>query len=438
MGDAVDFGLLAGPLENEYVGEWKASGRPVIGFFCAHAPEELLWAAGALPVRMRGTGSEDTSHADQYLGSFNCSFVRHTLSRVVKGDLAFLDGLLVTNSCDHIRRLFEVFTAKELAPFCHYLDVPHLNSEEAFVRLTGQLRRLQGELERHLDVKITQEALADAIQLYNRTRTLLARASALRSEDPPRAQGSEALTLAVAAASVPRDRFNELLEVHLEQLEAREPGPAISGPRLLVIGGTLDEPGYLEVIESLGASVVADQLCWGSKSFTNLADEEIDPIDSIARRMLDHMPCPRMVDQYPRRLADLLEAVKQHEIDGVICERLKFCDLWGGEIEMLRRSLKQDAQAGSRDAAARTRARLPGLERAGAAAHSRAGVPGDARLSGQSCSTRTVPSWKSTARILPWSSRSSPNRVARRSVRPSISSSATSSSSSSLLSSRSR
>jgi benzoyl-CoA reductase/2-hydroxyglutaryl-CoA dehydratase subunit BcrC/BadD/HgdB len=343
MGEAVDFRLLAGPIENEYVKEWKASGRPVVGFFCAHTPEELLWAAGILPVRLRGTGSEDTSYGDQYLGSFNCSFVRHTLSRVMKGELAFLDGLLVTNSCDHIRRLFDVFTAKEVAPFNHYLDVPHLNSEESFARLTAQLRSLQAKLESFFGVTISREALSDAIRLYNRTRVLLGRASALRCEDPPRATGSEALALSVASASVPKDRFNQLVERHLAELERRAPAPASTGPRLLVIGGTLDEPGYLELIESMGASIVADQLCWGSKSFADLANEEIDPIDAIARRILEHMPCPRMLDQYPKRLANLLESVKRHRVDGIICERLRFCDLWGGEIEMLRRSLKQEA-----------------------------------------------------------------------------------------------
>ena len=98
-----------------------------------------------------------------------------------------------------------------------------------------------------------------------------------------------------------------------------------------------------KLIESMGACIVADQLCWGSKSFADLADEEIDPIDAIARRMLEHMPCPRMLDQYPKRLANLLEAVKQYRVDGIICQRLRFCDLWGGETEMLQRSLKEEA-----------------------------------------------------------------------------------------------
>lgn len=343
MEEAVDFKRLAGSLENEYVEEWKASGHPVVGFFCAHAPEELLWAAGILPVRLRGTGSENTSYADPYLGSFNCSFVRHTLSRIMKGDLAFLDGLLVTNSCDHIRRLFDIFTAKSVTPFNHYLDVPHLNSEESFARLTGQLRDLQAKLEGFFGVSISREALSDAIRLYNRTRLLLGRASALRGEDPPRSTGSEVLAFSVASATLPKDRFNQLLEQRLAEIERVDPPSTRPGPRLLVLGGTLDDPGYLEQIESMGASIVADQLCWGSKSFADLADEEIDPIDALARRILDHMPCPRMLDQYPQRLANLLQAVKQYQVDGIICERLKFCDLWGGEIEMLRRSLKQEA-----------------------------------------------------------------------------------------------
>ena len=46
----------------------------------------------------------------------------------------------------------------------------------------------------------------------------------------------------------------------------------------------------------------------------------------------------------PNRLANLLQAVKQYRVDGIICERLKFCDLWGGETEMLRRSLRQETQ----------------------------------------------------------------------------------------------
>jgi benzoyl-CoA reductase/2-hydroxyglutaryl-CoA dehydratase subunit BcrC/BadD/HgdB len=344
MEESIDFRRWPGTIDNDYTKEWKAAGGRVAGFFCAHAPEELLWAAGILPVRMRGTGSEDTSCADQYLGSVNCAFVRHALNRVMSGDLAFLDGLLLTNSCDHLRRLSDICIAKQLAPFCHYIDVPHVNNEASLARLTAQLRVLKEHVESFFAVAISEEQLAEALKLYNRTRLLLSRASRLLAEDAPRVTGSEVLAMAVAAASMPKDRFNALLERRLEQLEARNGTPQTRGPRLMIIGGTLDDPGFLEVIESLGATIVADQLCWGAKTFSNPADEGIDPIEAIARRMLNHLPCPRMLNEYPNRLASLAEAVHQYRVDGIICERLKFCDLWGGEAEMLRRSARQELQ----------------------------------------------------------------------------------------------
>jgi benzoyl-CoA reductase/2-hydroxyglutaryl-CoA dehydratase subunit BcrC/BadD/HgdB len=110
----------------------------------------------------------------------------------------------------------------------------------------------------------------------------------------------------------------------------------------MIIGGMLDDPGYLEVIESLGATIVADQLCCGSKTFSNEADEGIDPIEAIAKRMLEHIPCPRMLADYDQRLSGLVDVVQRHRVDGIICERLKFCDLWGGELLMLRDSLRKD------------------------------------------------------------------------------------------------
>jgi len=342
MEAGLDFRRWAGPMENAFITEWKMGGGRVAGFFCAHAPEELLWAAEILPVRMRGTGSADTAVADQYLGAVNCDFVRHTLNRLAGGALPFLDALLLTNSCDHLRRFADLCLAKQLAPFCHYVDVPHINTEASQARLAAQLRVLQERLQSFFGIRITDKKLAEAIRLYNRTRRLLNRAAALRAEDPPRLTGSELLAMTVAAASMPKDRFNALLERRLAQAESENGMAATSGPRLMIIGGVLDDPAYLEVIESLGARIVADQLCWGAKTFSNETDEGIDPIAAIAQRMLDHIPCPRMLSDYPKRLASLVEAVRQYRVDGIICERLNFCDLWGGEIEMLRRSVQGD------------------------------------------------------------------------------------------------
>ena len=35
--------------------DWKARGRKVVGYVCNSVPEELIWAAGMMPVRLAGT-----------------------------------------------------------------------------------------------------------------------------------------------------------------------------------------------------------------------------------------------------------------------------------------------------------------------------------------------------------------------------------------------
>ncbi|RMF20317.1 MAG: 2-hydroxyacyl-CoA dehydratase [Deltaproteobacteria bacterium] len=351
MSNDLDFRALTGGIDNPFVADWKKEGRPVAGYFCSHAPEELLTAAGALAIRMRGSGSESTARADAFLGSVNCSFVRHTLDRLLAGDLEFLDAVVVTNSCDHIRRIYDILHTKNVVPLPLYLDVPHVRGEDALGRLVAQLEAMKTALEGAFGVSISNEDLREAIALHNRTRRLLARAAELRSSRPDRLSGSDLLAFAVASASVPRALFNEALEERLDAIERSSAGAETApggngagpqGPRLMLVGGILDDPSYVEVFEDLGASIVADALCCCSKTFSVLADEDGDPLEAIARRLLDHVPCPRMVADYQTRLDDILSAVERHRVDAVVCERLKFCDLWAGETKMLARSLREE------------------------------------------------------------------------------------------------
>ena len=99
-------------INNPYIEEWKSSGKKVIGHYCTYIPEELLYAGGFLPYRIRATGYEDTDTGDTYMVRFTCSFVRMTLHVGLTGGYDFLDGLLMSNCCDHARRMYELFDLK--------------------------------------------------------------------------------------------------------------------------------------------------------------------------------------------------------------------------------------------------------------------------------------------------------------------------------------
>jgi len=82
-------------LANEETRGWKDKGNKVVGYFCCSMPEEIITAAGMLPFRIRGTGSEGTELADTFFSSINCSFPRHAFNMALKGEYNFLDGLAI-------------------------------------------------------------------------------------------------------------------------------------------------------------------------------------------------------------------------------------------------------------------------------------------------------------------------------------------------------
>jgi len=64
---------------NPAVNEWKAEGKKVVGFLCTQVPEEILYAADILPVRLRAPDCADTTSADVYMSHLNCTFMRSCL-----------------------------------------------------------------------------------------------------------------------------------------------------------------------------------------------------------------------------------------------------------------------------------------------------------------------------------------------------------------------
>ena len=97
---------------------------------------------------------------------------------------------------------------------------------------------------------------------------------------------------------------------------------------------------YLEG-EDLGAIVVTDSLCVGTRSFWDLTDETRDPLESLADRYFKHVPCPRMAGAYATRLDFIKAQVERAHVQGVILENIKFCDLHGTDNALLRNDLEK-------------------------------------------------------------------------------------------------
>jgi benzoyl-CoA reductase subunit C len=112
--------------------------------------------------------------------------------------------------------------------------------------------------------------------------------------------------------------------------------------RLLVAGSLMDDPEFIANVEDLGAIVVADTQCFGSRSFWNLTDETGDVFENLVDRYYEHPPCPRMIGAYSTRLAFVRDQIERAGVKGAILQHIKFCDLHGTDNALLKVDLEKD------------------------------------------------------------------------------------------------
>ena len=122
-----------------------------IGVVCSYAPVELLRAIGVECVTLNGE-EDSLEQADGLCHPNLCSFGRALLQQCLRGEV---EGLLLTNCCDAMRRVYDQLNAAGTLSFLYFMDLPHradccgverLEKEGAGLNLTWEVRN---GIERH-------------------------------------------------------------------------------------------------------------------------------------------------------------------------------------------------------------------------------------------------------------------------------------------------
>ena len=335
------FAETASKLFNPQIEAWKSTGKPVIGITCTSIPEEILYAAGLLPIRLRAYDLPDTGMADSEMHRIVCSYSRAILNLQLAGDLDFLDGLVVTNTCDHHLRLAGQLKDKSDYSFFHYFSMYHTLTDGGKEWYRAETEKMIQQIEGTFGTRISEENLRQTISVYNRSRQLLKRLNELRKNNPAPLSGAEYLQVITAGMSMPKEIFNKHLEHLLNQLEEKQIGQG-GDPRILIRGGACDSPAFVSFVESKGASVVADDSCFGLRYVQGIMDNgAADPLNTIVDRYFNRVQCPSVIDGFSQSLAHINAVIDEWNIQGIVNARVKFCDHWAGAGWMLKNSLTE-------------------------------------------------------------------------------------------------
>jgi benzoyl-CoA reductase subunit C len=199
---------------------------------------------------------------------------------------------------------------------------------------------LQRAIEEWTGKAISPQALQEAIEVYNLNRRLMRQVYELRKADNPPVSGEECMFMVIASQCMDKAEHNRILQEVLAERTGKEGNGC--GTRLMLIGSEDDDTEFLRMTESMGANVVIDDHCTGSRYFWGEAPPAESPVASLADRYINKIPCPEKDWDGRVRWEHIFNLIDEYRVEGALLIQQKFCDPHEFDIPLLTKVLQEE------------------------------------------------------------------------------------------------
>lgn len=312
-------------MEFPTVRRWREAGGKVVGHFQVYFPEEIVHAAGMLPLKIRG-GQLEATKATSRFGSYLCSILKTSLELVLSERIE-LEMFVTHPICDAARNLGAIWGRNYDYP-CQILYLPqNANSSYSGQYLHDEYNRLRQDIEAIVGHPITDEDLRQSMAVFNKNRGLLRELYAIKRESPWLISADEAYSLMSVGGLIPREEHNELLETALPLIKARNNKPQ-DKIKIVFEGGFCEQPP-LDLIRMMGRScyVVDDDLMIGMRWILDDVPTDGSPMQNLAEAYLENSSySPVQHDLRKPKEKMLLQRIKSSGADAAIITAAKMCE----------------------------------------------------------------------------------------------------------------
>ena len=326
--------------------EYKAQGKKVIGVLPYYAPEELVYAAGMVPMGIWGSNTKTITRAKEYCATFYCTIAQLALEMLLDGTMDQLDGIITPTICDTLRPMsqnYRVAMGDKMKVI--FLAHPQNRFEEFGLQFCAdQYNHVKADLEEVAGKKITDEAIWDAIKVYNKSRAARREFVKLANEH------CDVITPTKRSAVLKAFFFMEKPEytAKLEELNAelkKLPVCDWKGTKVVTSAIIRDNPKLLEIFEQNNIAIAADDVAHESRSFrVDVPEDETDPIRALAKQFanMDYdvlLYDPKSTEN--RRAEFVANMVKESGAQGLVLFMQQFCDPEEMEYPYLKKALNE-------------------------------------------------------------------------------------------------
>lgn len=320
---------------------WREAGGKVVGHFQVYFPEEIVHAAGVLPVKMRGAQVAGME-ADSHFGSYLCSIIKTSLELALTGKIE-LDMFVTHPICDAARNLAAIW-GRNFPYKCQILYLPqNPNSAHSTAYLRDEFNRLKQDVEAVADRRINEDDLRRSLDIYNQSRRLMRELYRIKRETPWLLPVDEAATLIGLAGFFPREDYNALIQHMLPKILNR---PANKQDKMRVVfdGGFCEQPPF-DLLQTISRScyVVDDDLLIGLRWILQDVPVHGDPLQNLADAYINKSSySPVQHDLRKPKEKMLLERLRTSGAEAAILTAAKMCEPGLEEQVTYSRALDQE------------------------------------------------------------------------------------------------
>jgi len=317
-----------------------------VGTMCIQVPSEIVYALGAVPIRLCNGFYTDDEIGSDLLPSKSCPLVKATVGQFVSGNFSDKPDLVISpTTCDQKAKSGAII--EEMGYKLFDMEFPRTKeSAESREYWRRSVRKFTKELSTDLNKKLTKKNLKEAIQKVGYAQNLYHKLNILRKNENSPILGLDMFLVTNAFFFDNLDSWIEGTAKLVKECEQRAKdeinAATKKSPKIVYTGSPPIFPNLKIpfIIEDSDAIIVADETCSSNRMFNDMVsvDEWFvnDMVDSVADRYLKGCTCPIFTKNNDRirRITDL---VKDYKADGVVYQAFAGCQVY----EMEQRSVLQ-------------------------------------------------------------------------------------------------
>lgn len=327
----------------------QQNGQKVIGTFCVFVPDEVIIATDSIVTGLCGGSQFWVPNGEKVLPANTCPLIKATLGARIGKTCPFFriaDMYVGETTCDGKKKAYEIL-GEDVKMYL--MNLPQSKRDEDITFWIKEVTLFAKEVEKFTGNVITIEKLNYAVEVVNKKRRALSRLYNCRKNKIVPISGRDALLIMQIAFFDDPLRLADVVNKLCDELETRinEHISVVdeNAPRIMITGTPLAVPNWKihNIIESLGAIVVCEENCTGTRYFSHEVSENNSSLEeayaSIADRYISNINCACFTPNNSR-ISDIIDLAEEYNVDGVIDLNLKFCNLYDIEGFTVEKELK--------------------------------------------------------------------------------------------------